>query len=65
MVEAFIKTFKRDYIHINPLFDVRTVIQQLSILFEDYNENHPYKSLDMWLPREYKKFKTKLEECTA
>lgn len=29
MVEAFVRTFKRDYVRINPTPDARTVIEQL------------------------------------
>ena len=38
MVEAFVKTFKRDYVWSADLTDARTVMAQLSKWFEDYNE---------------------------
>ena len=55
MAEAFVKTFKRDYVGMNDLSGVITVMKQLPEWFEDYNENHPHKGLKMLYPREYKK----------
>jgi transposase InsO family protein len=37
--EAFVKTFKRDYVYANPLPDVVTVLKQLPKWFENYNKN--------------------------
>lgn len=54
MAEAFVKTFKRDYVHLNRLEDARVVMEQLPTWFEDYNENHPHKGLKMRSPREYR-----------
>lgn len=53
MAEAFVKTFKRDYVYIKDRPDARTVLAQLPQWFEDYNENHPHKGLSMHSPREY------------
>lgn len=53
MAEAFVKTFKRDYIYINDRPDTKTVLAQLPHWFEDYNENHPHKGLKMFSPREF------------
>jgi putative transposase len=55
MAEAFIKTFKRDYVRMHELSDAMRVLEQLPSWFEDYNENHPHKGLKMMSPREYKK----------
>lgn len=55
MAEAFIKTFKRDYVRLHELPDALTMIEQLPWRFEDYNENHPHKGLKMMSQREYKK----------
>jgi len=63
MAESFIKTFKRDYVHINPLHDARSVMEQLPIWFEDYNNSHPHKALKMKSPREYREFLNKFEQC--
>ena len=53
MSEAFVKTFKRDYVYIHDRPDARTVLTQLSQWFEDYNENHPHKALQLKSPREF------------
>lgn len=45
MAEAFVKTFKRDYVSVNPLLDAMTVIAQLPSWFERYNTLHPRKAL--------------------
>ncbi len=63
MAEAFIKTFKRDYVDAHPLYNARYVLEQLPKWFEDYNEYHPHKALKMMSPREYRRFAAKLEEC--
>jgi putative transposase len=55
MAEGFIKTFKRDYVYVNNVHDSRTVLNQLSGWFEDYNENHPHKGLKMQSPREFRR----------
>lgn len=54
MAEAFVKTFKRDYVAWGDLSDARTVIRQLAAWFEDYNTVHPHKGLKMRSPREYR-----------
>lgn len=53
LAEAFIRTFKRDYVRVNPLPDAQTVLQQLDRWFEDYNKNHPHSRLGMRSPREF------------
>jgi putative transposase len=53
MSEAFVKTFKRDYVYVHDRPDARTVLAQLSRWFEDYNEIHPHKSLRLKSPREF------------
>lgn len=53
MAEAFVKTFKRDYVYVHDRPDARTVMAQLPAWFEDYNEVHPHKGLQMSSPREY------------
>jgi Transposase and inactivated derivatives len=63
MAESFVKTFKRDYVHMNSLPDAVTVLAQLPTWFEDYNENHPHKGLKMKSPREYRRKQLKLEQC--
>ena len=53
--EAFVKTFKRDYVYLNRLDNPRTVIEQLAGWFDDYNENAPHKGLSMKSPREFRR----------
>ena len=53
MAEAFVKTFKRDYVSVNPVPDARTVIDQLPLWFEHYNSLHPHKALGYLSPREF------------
>ena len=53
MAEAFVKTFKRDYVYVNERPDALSVLERLGEWFEDYNENHPHKGLRMMSPREY------------
>jgi putative transposase len=51
--EAFVKTFKRDYMRVNPRPDAISVLQQLPAWFEDYNAIHPHSGLRMLSPREF------------
>jgi putative transposase len=53
LAEAFVKTFKRDYVRVNPLSDAVTVLRQLTGWFADYNESHPHSGLGMRSPREF------------
>lgn len=53
MAEAFVRTFKRDYVSGQDRPDARTVLGQLADWFEDYNERHPHKGLRMKSPREF------------
>ena len=51
--ESFVKSFKRDYVRVNPLPDALTALRQIAGWFEDYNENHPHSGLRMRSPREF------------
>ena len=55
MAEGFVKTFKRDYVHVNRLDNAMVVLEQLSGWIKDYNEIAPHKGLKMKAPREYRK----------
>lgn len=55
VAEAFVKTFKRDYVRVNPMQDAATALRQIAGWFEDYNENHPHSGLRMRSPREFKR----------
>ena len=54
MAESFVKTFKRDYVQINPVPDATTVMQMLPIWFADYNDVHPHGPLSYRSPNEFR-----------
>ena len=51
--EAFVKTLKRDYVHVTPLPDATTVLGLIAGWIENYNDNHPYPGLKIPSPREF------------
>ncbi len=51
--EAFVKTFKRDYVRVNPLPDAESVLSSIENRIEDDNENHPHSGLKWKSPREF------------
>jgi transposase InsO family protein len=53
MAEAFVKTFKRDYVYIHDRPDAKMVMAQLNSWFNDYNHNHLHKGLRLKSPREF------------
>jgi transposase InsO family protein len=53
MAEAIVKTFKRDYIRINPLPDARAALSRIDHWMEDYNSEHPHSRLGYRSPRKY------------
>jgi putative transposase len=53
MAEAFVKTFKRDYVRVSGCTTAELVLSQIAGWFEDYNENHPHRGLRMKSPREF------------
>ena len=53
--EAFVKTFKRDYVRVHPLPDARTALSLIAGWIEDYNEIHPHSGLNMRSPREHRR----------
>lgn len=53
LAEAFVKTFKRDYVYAHELLNAHAVLQALPSWFEDYNEIAPHKALRMLSPREF------------
>lgn len=55
MAEAFVKTFKRDFVYLADVSDAAAVMRQLSGWFHEYNENHPHKGLKMLSPREFRR----------
>ena len=53
MAEAFVRTFKRDYVAVNPKPDATTVTRSLPKWFEHYNQLHPHRALGYLSPREF------------
>jgi transposase InsO family protein len=62
LAEAFVKSFKRDYIFTHTLCDAPSTLQRLADWFEDYNEAAPHKALRMRSPREFIRA-TQTEHC--
>lgn len=58
MAEAFVKTFKRDYVYVADLPDPETVLAKLPAWFDDYNEHQPHKGLKMLSPRQFRRLQT-------
>jgi len=56
MSEAFVKTFKRDYVYLSDLPDAKTVLEHMPAWFEEYNEWAPHKGLRMKSPRQFRRF---------
>jgi len=52
-MEAFVKTFKRDYVDGAELRDAETVLTQLNAWFDDDNTRAPHSALGMRSPGEY------------
>ena len=53
MAEAFVKTFKRDYVRVTALPDADTALALIENWMEDYNTVHPHSRLGYRSPREY------------
>jgi transposase InsO family protein len=58
IAEAFVKTFKRDYVYLGKVDDAATVIAQLPGWFRDYNHVGPHKGLKMLSPSEFRRLHT-------
>lgn len=54
MAEAFVKTFKRDYIAFYDPLNAESPMKNLPAWFEDYNNFAPHKGLKMMAPREFR-----------
>ena len=54
LAEAFVGTFKRDYLGDVDLRDAESVLTQLAGWFDDYNGQAPHSALGMRSPREYR-----------
>jgi putative transposase len=55
MAEAFVKTFKRDYVSMADISSAETVMRQLARWFDEYNEIAPHKGLKMCSPRQFRR----------
>ena len=65
MAEAFVKTFKRDYVGRMDRSDGITVMRQLAAAFAHYNDVHPHRALKMLSPRMFRQRAAQLSvtEC--
>jgi putative transposase len=65
MAEAFVKTFKRDYVGRMDRSDALTVMRQLPAAFQHYNKIHPHSALRMLSPRMFRQSQvlTSVAEC--
>ena len=55
MAEALVRTLKRDYVHVYPRPDARTVIEQLPGWFAHYEDVHPHRFALSITPRIHRK----------
>ncbi|HVE49675.1 MAG TPA: IS3 family transposase [Casimicrobiaceae bacterium] len=62
MAEAFVKTFKRDYVQRMDRATALSVLQQLRPAFEHYNEVHPHSALKMLSPRMFRERRRHLSD---
>lgn len=53
MAEAFVRTFKRDYVRVADCPDAVTVLRSLPAWFDHYNEVHPHRALRYLSPRQF------------
>jgi transposase InsO family protein len=53
MAEAFVKTFKRDYVRVSLIPHAPAALAQIDLWMEDYNTVHPHSRLGYRSPREY------------
>jgi putative transposase len=59
--EALVKTFKRDYVRVNPIPSAEAALGQIAGWIEDYNETHPHSGLRMRSPREFRRAQIQAE----
>jgi len=63
MAEAFVKTFKRDYVRVNPVPDALTALSVIERWMDDYNDVHPHSQLAYRSPREYIRAQSQPAAC--
>jgi putative transposase len=54
LAEAFVHSFKRDYVNIHELRDAESVLAQLGGWIDDYNRQAPHSALGMRPPADYR-----------
>jgi putative transposase len=55
IAEAFVKTFKRDYVRVNPIPNAATAVAAVGKWMADYNEVHPHSRLGYRSPSAYRR----------
>lgn len=63
MAEAFVKTFKRDYVRVNPIPTAAAAMAAIPNWMDDYNDVHPHSRLGYRSPREFIRARSKPAEC--
>ena len=63
VAEAFVKTFKRDYVRVSPIPNARTALASVDTWMADYNEVHPHSRLAYRSPREYIRAQSQPAAC--
>jgi putative transposase len=58
MAEAFVKTFKRDYVWVSDTSNAFIVLKQLPSWFKTSNEYAPHKALKMLAPKQFIRLKS-------
>jgi transposase InsO family protein len=58
-----VKTFKRDYVRVNPIPDADTALAAVATWMADYNDVHPRSRLGYRSPREYIRAQSQLAAC--
>ena len=53
MAEAFVKTFKRDYVRVSPIANAAEALSLINSWIEDHNTVRPHSRLGYRSPREY------------
>lgn len=65
MAEAFVKTFKRDYVRVNPIPTAPAALAAVDQWMEDDNTEHPHSRLGYRSPREFRANQAQPAMCPA
>jgi putative transposase len=63
VAEAFVKTFKRDYVRVSPVPNAETALAAITKWINDHNEVHPHNGLAYRSRREYIKAQSQPAAC--